>query len=178
MIKGKSVLLRPLRDEDMPLLEGWACNRETLAGPYLRYQLDHLTGFREGYRQDGLLTRQRGILLIEREDDACPVGIVSYKLAEFVDDDAPHPAIGFVVADPGARGQGLGTEAVRLLVDYLFAGYPSERVSAFSDVENEPARKLLETLGFQREGVLRRIGFRDGRWRDWAVFGILREEWV
>jgi RimJ/RimL family protein N-acetyltransferase len=66
---------------------------------------------------------------------------------------------------------------VGLLVEYLLSGYPTERVAAFTDIENAPAQRLLERLGFQREGVLRRATFRDGRWRDLAIYGILREEW-
>ena len=38
--------------------------------------------------------------------------------------------------------------------------------------------KLLEKLGFHKEGVLRRAWFRDGDWCDIIIYGLLREEWV
>ena len=60
---------------------------------------------------------------------------------------------------------------------YLFAGYAANRIAAFTDVENVPARRLLESLGFRMEGVLRRSSFRDGQWRDLASYAVLREEW-
>jgi RimJ/RimL family protein N-acetyltransferase len=52
-----------------------------------------------------------------------------------------------------------------------------ERVEAFTDVENLPSQRILDKLGFQREGVLRRSNFRDGRWCDLAIYGLLRDEW-
>jgi RimJ/RimL family protein N-acetyltransferase len=51
-----------------------------------------------------------------------------------------------------------------------------ERLAAFTDVENVPAQQVLESVGFQREGVLRRAMFRDGAWRDIAIYGVLRGE--
>jgi len=95
----------------------------------------------------------------------------------FPDADFPHPEIGFGITEVSGRGQGLGQEAVGLLVAYLFAGYAVERISAVTDAENRPAQGLLEGLGFRREGVLRRASFRDGQWCDMAIYGLLRAEW-
>jgi aminoglycoside 6'-N-acetyltransferase len=76
-----------------------------------------------------------------------------------------------------ARGKGHAREGVRLLVHYLFSGYPTERRAAFTDVENESAQRLMENLGFQREGVFRKSLFRDGAWHDIALYSILRDEY-
>jgi aminoglycoside 6'-N-acetyltransferase len=51
---------------------------------------------------------------------------------------------------------------------------PPPRVTAFTDIENLAAQRVLGHLQFQREGVLRRASFRDGRWCDIAVYGLLR----
>ncbi len=177
MIRGTRVLLRPIRDEDWPTIEEWGYSREALWGPFQRFQLDHLPLLREAYRQTGLLKRGSGILLIEATTAQRVIGFVRYTLLKLPDADLPYPEIGFAIADTGARGQGFAKEAVGLLVDYLFSGYPTERVAAFTDVENLPAQRVLEGLGFQREGILRRAMFRDGRWCDIAVYGVLRDEW-
>jgi len=65
---------------------------------------------------------------------------------------------------------------VKLLIGYLFAGYPVERIMAFTEQENIPARRVLEKNNFQQEGQLRRAIFRDGQWRDILIYGILRQE--
>jgi RimJ/RimL family protein N-acetyltransferase len=176
MIKGTYILLRPMRDEDWPLFEEWGRSREALWGPYQRFQLDHLPLLRDAYRQTGLLKRESGFLLVETLDDQRVVGFVRYTLIPFPDSDLPQPEIGFGITDVSARGQGFATEAVGLVLAYLFSGYPAERISALTDAENASAQHVLEEVGFRREGTLRRALFRDGHWRDVILYGILREE--
>ena len=176
MVVGKRVALRPLVDGDWSTIEEWAQTRDGLWGPYQRFQMDHVPALKEAYLKTGLLDRDSGFLIIETSDRCRVLGFVRYTLLRFPDADVPYPEIGFGL-DPAARGKGYAAEAVSLLVDYLFEGYPAERIGAFTDVENLPSQHLLEKLGFQREGVLRRSTFRDGRWCDLAAYSLLREEW-
>ena len=50
-------------------------------------------------------------------------------------------------------------------------------MAAFTDVENVAAQRVMESIGFRREGILRRAMFRDGQWRDIAIYAVLRQEW-
>jgi len=177
MIKGKRLILRPLKDEDWQVLEAWGEDRDALWGPYQRFQLDHMPLLRQAYQRNGLLSRDSGFFMIELSDSQQVVGFVRYTLMPFPDENLPYPEIGFGIPDVSARGQGYAKEAVALLVGYLFAGYPVQRLASFTDVENLPARRLLESLNFQCEGILRRSSFRDGSWCDLALYGLLREEW-
>lgn len=176
MIRGNRVLLRPIREEDWPKLEEWGKSRDALWGPFQRFQMDHMPLLREAFQQTGLLQRESGFLLIETTKDQQVVGYVRYTMLNLPDADLPYPEIGFGIPEVSARGEGYAQEAIRLLVEYLFSGYPMERVAAFTDHENRPAQRVMEKVGFQREGTLRRAMFRDGRWRDVAVYGILRGE--
>ena len=175
MIEGKRVLLRPIREEDWPKFEGWGKHRDALWGPFQRFQLDHVPLLRDAFQKTGLLKRESGFLLIENMEEQQVVGFVRYTMLGMPDADLPHPEVGFGIPEVSARRQGYAQEAVGLLVDYLFAGYPLERVAAFTDGENKAAQRVLEKVGFQREGVLRRATFRDGRWCDIAIYGILRQ---
>lgn len=177
MIKGERVALRPIRDEDWPLIENWGSRREGLWGPFQRFQLDHLPLLKQAYQRSALLQRESGMLLIETLQIQQVIGYVRYTLIPYPDSDYPHPEIGFGIAEPDARGQGYAGEAVRLLVGYLFAGYASERISAFTEAANLPAQRVLEKVGFQREGELKQSIFRDGGWRDILIYGLLRQEW-
>ena len=176
MIEGIQIRLRPLRDEDWRKIEEWGSTREALWGPFQRFQLEQVPLLREAYQQTGLLKRDGGILLIETSQDRQAVGFVRYTLLSLPDADLPHPEIGFGIPEIAARGKGHAQEGVRLLVEYLFAGYPVERVSAFTDEGNKPAQRVMESVGFRREGSLRRAMFRDGEWRDVILYGILRPE--
>jgi RimJ/RimL family protein N-acetyltransferase len=117
------------------------------------------------------------MFLVETLNEPQVIGFVRYTLIEYPDADMPHPEIGFGVPEASARGKGYAKEAVGLLVDYLFSNYPAERISAFTDQENLPAQHVMERIGFQREGMLRRSTFRDGEWHDLAIYGLLRNEW-
>lgn len=177
MLKTTRILLRPIRDDDWSVIAEWAQSREALWGPFQRFQLDRLRLLREAYLQTGLLKRESGFLLIETIEDQRVIGFVRYTLIDFPDADLPYPEIGFGIPEVSARGKGFAKEAAGCLVSYLLSGYPVARVAAFTDVENLPAQRVLEGLGFRREGVLRRASFRDGQWRDLTVYGLLREDW-
>ena len=176
MIKGKEIILRPIQDEDWSIIEEWGRDQDGLWGQYQRFQLDHVPLLRQAYQQTGLLTRESGFLLMETVQDEEVIGYIRYTLVPYPDADNPFPEIGFGVPQARAQGKGYAKEAVRLSLGYLFAGYPVERIMAFTEEENIPAQRVLEANGFRQEGKLRRSIFRNGKWRDILIYGILREE--
>jgi len=151
MIQGARITLRPVSDEDWPVIEGWGRSRDTLWGPYQRFQLDHTQLLRYAYDRTHLLTRDMAFLLTETIADHRVVGLVRYTLLRFPDADIPYPEIGLCVV-PDARGEGYATDAARTLIGYLFCGYPTEKIAASPDIENSASRHLLDRLGFREEG--------------------------
>ncbi len=78
---------------------------------------------------------------------------------------------------PSARNRGYGTEAIRIVVDYLFLSRDIPRVQAETLTENSASQRVLEKAGFTREGIRRKASFVRGQWRDDVLFGLLRDEW-
>jgi len=74
-------------------------------------------------------------------------------------------------------GKGYGTEASALVVDYAFRDLNLNRVWLHVYEFNERGIRAYERIGFKREAVLRQECFRDGRYYDVHVMGILRREW-
>jgi RimJ/RimL family protein N-acetyltransferase len=62
-------------------------------------------------------------------------------------------------------------------VDYLFLSKHIGRIQAQTDPRNSASQKVLEKVGFKKEGTLRRQFFSRGMWRDAFIYSILREEW-
>jgi RimJ/RimL family protein N-acetyltransferase len=82
------------------------------------------------------------------------------------------------------HGMGYATEAARALLDDAFANQNARRVAAMCNPLNASSWRLLERLGFRREGhFVRNIYFKKDAagapiWCDTYAYGILREEWV
>jgi RimJ/RimL family protein N-acetyltransferase len=74
-------------------------------------------------------------------------------------------------------GQGLAARATRTLLDHAFRTMSLHRLEADVDAENGAAIRLLENLGFEREGVLRERWLVDGEWHDSIWLGLLADRW-
>jgi RimJ/RimL family protein N-acetyltransferase len=75
-------------------------------------------------------------------------------------------------------GRGLGRRAVGLLVGFAFDTLELRRVEADVDPRNEASLRLVERLGFVREGYLRERWLLGGEIQDAVLFGLLRREWM
>ncbi|GAA4373796.1 GNAT family N-acetyltransferase [Nocardioides caricicola] len=74
-------------------------------------------------------------------------------------------------------GRGYATEAARAVLQWAFDTLDLNRVQAETDTRNAASARVLEKLGFQREGTLRQDCIVDGVVSDTWVFGLLRSDW-
>ena len=171
--EGKRVRLRDVRLEDADLLDEWNAALEPGSfndfGP--RAPID-----RDALARGPLRNERNGLLIIERIADSQPVGTIAYRKTSY----GPPPdsdcwQLGIDLAAE-ARGQGHGTEAQRLLADWLFATTPVNRVEAATDIENVAEQRSLEKAGYAREGVLRGSQFRAGAYHDLVFYSRLRSD--
>jgi RimJ/RimL family protein N-acetyltransferase len=85
--------------------------------------------------------------------------------------------IGFAVGK-GYWGRGYGTAAVSALIHFAFGELALHRLEADVDPRNERSLRLLERLGFTREGYLRERYAVGGELQDSVILGLLRREWA
>ena len=74
-------------------------------------------------------------------------------------------------------GQGYATEAASALLRWAFDTLDLNRVQAEADTRNIASARVLEKLGFVREGTLREDCVVAGEVSDSWVYGLLRREW-
>ncbi len=119
-------------------------------------------------------------LAITLRGDGRLIGQVGVRLRRLVDFGVPNAAfeadIGYEL-DPAHWRRGLATEAAGAMVRWAFAELKVHRVWAACAAENEPSWRLLERLGFKREGHLRENEQMRGRWWDTYLYGLLGDEW-
>lgn len=91
-------------------------------------------------------------------------------------DDPRQCDIGFTLSTEH-QGHGYATEAVRLLLYYLFTNRGKHRITAYCDPRNGASVALLDRLGMRREGHLRESTWAKGEWTDDLVYALLTDEW-
>ena len=74
-------------------------------------------------------------------------------------------------------GKGYMNEALNALVSHAFEVMDLRRLEADVDPRNAASIRLLEKLGFQREGFLRERWHVNGEIQDAFFYGLLRREW-
>ena len=79
--------------------------------------------------------------------------------------------------DEAAWGHGYATEAARAVLEWSFETLDLNRVQAETDTRNAASARVLEKLGFVREGTLREDCVVNGEVSDSWVYGLLRREW-
>ncbi len=163
MLEGKVVNLRIMEKEDLPILKEWD-NEIGIMGEYepiiqetkadLERQFDKST--------DGQW------FFIEKKEGT-KIGLIAHFVAH-------GTVIGYAVL-PNERRKGYGSEAIEIIVDYLFLTKNIVRIQAETHPENIASQRVLEKAGFKKEGIIRKSFFSRGVWRDTAMFSIIREEW-
>ncbi|MCG7548085.1 GNAT family protein [Pseudoalteromonas sp. Of7M-16] len=89
--------------------------------------------------------------------------------------DAEQVEIGFTVA-PEFQGKNVATEALSGLINYVFGCLGKHRIIATTDARNKASYKLLEKVGFRREGHFIKNVFFKGAWSDEYQYALLRSE--
>ncbi|GAC1511593.1 MAG: GNAT family protein [Candidatus Dormibacteraceae bacterium] len=169
------VRLRPVTSDDAELLARWRSST-FYRGDFNDFGVTKPSPVNELIKENRLENRLvdefGGTLIVELAE--IPIGTVSWRQVGY----GPNPEslawnIGIALI-PEARGQGFGTQAQRMLADYLFATTSANRVEASTDVDNVAEGRALEKAGFSRDGVLKGAQYRAGAWHDLAVYSVVR----
>jgi RimJ/RimL family protein N-acetyltransferase len=134
--------------------------------------MDKARDFERRWRDDGLIGGDSSFLAVGLEGGTC-AGWVTWRPLGSSD----NFEIGIALFAEH-RGHGIGTEAQRQLVRYLFSTTTANRLQAGTEVDNPAEQHALERAGFRREGVQRGLYFRAGVWRDSVMYGLLRDDWL
>ena len=73
--------------------------------------------------------------------------------------------------------KGHGTDAIRILIRFIFEQMNINKIKLNVYEFNERAVRCYEKCGFKKEGRLRQEIFRDGKYYDQYIMSILKEEY-
>jgi len=173
---AEAVFIRPLVAADLDLLELLYEDPDE-AGQFGFFGFRDPGGLHRDFAAGRLISEDHGRLAVALRGPARTgefIGEVSWHKAQT--GPSSHSWIIGIALLARARGHGHGTQAQRLLAEYLFAHTQLNRIAAETEVGNLAEQRSLEKAGFTREGTLRGSCFRAGQWRDMASYSIVRAD--
>lgn len=82
-----------------------------------------------------------------------------------------------MIGDSKNRGKGIGTFAVKAMLDHAFDNLNLRRIELGVLETNSPAIKLYEKTGFVKEGVKRSSVYKNGQYVSMIMMAVLKEEY-
>jgi RimJ/RimL family protein N-acetyltransferase len=174
MIAGKKVRLRSIERDDLPRYVEWFGDPEVRHHllVWLPFSLTQEERWFESLQ--GRLERQEEVLLAIDTIDGVHIGNVGLHAIDWKNRNAE---LGIVIGEKPYWGQGYGTDAVRTMLDLAFREMNLHRVFLRVDADNARGIRCYEKVGFQHEGTLREVGFRESKYFDQHMMSILASEY-
>lgn len=124
------------------------------------------------YAQEARDGTAHALFLFRQLDNVLLGGITLSNIRHGVTRSA---SMGYWMGEPHA-GKGYMKAAVKAILPFAFQALKLHRVEAACIPENERSIRLLQSLGFQREGYAREYLCIDDEWRDHILFAILEQD--
>jgi RimJ/RimL family protein N-acetyltransferase len=171
MLQGRLIQLRTVREADLDSM--YAAHVEISdRGPHFPLGVLSEPAFRREFADSGFWQQDEGMLLIVTPDGEMAGHIEFFRAVSYWD----AFELSYQLYGDRFAGRGYATEAVQLLVDYLFATKPRFRVHLVIVPENLASCRIAEKCGFVREGTVRGAFFNDGRNHDVLLYSLLRTD--
>lgn len=173
-LETERLLLRPLSRHDLefvfrhfsdPEVNRYLLDEEPVT---TREQAQAIIDF---YSLPGRKSYNRWVIV--RKVDARPVGTCGYHQWQTTHQRAE---IGYDLEKASWR-QGIMSEALGAMLPYGFEKMRLHRVEALVYTENDASIRLLERLGFQKEGILRQYFRRGENYYDHWLLSLLKADW-
>lgn len=173
-LKGKNIYLRALEPNDLEFVYAiendesiWEISHTHT--PYSRFLVRQ---YLENAHQDIYEAKQLRLAICEFDDDLT-IGLID--LFEF-DPKNNRAGVGILIKDTKNRNQGIGTEALQLLINYAFHHLNLNQLFANIDTENEGSLKLFTKFGFQKIGTKKQWNLVNGKYKDEVLLQLLHHQ--
>lgn len=170
-LSGERVYLRPLEKRDLAVLQGWMNDPET-RGQIGEVMPTNQAGMEDYFERVRADTSRVWFVVALKENDRVigEAGLLRMFFPWRTTD------LTMIIGDKSAQGQGYGTEAIRLLLDYAFGYLNFHRVSIGVVGSNERALRFYEKVGFKQEGIQRDGYYYNYRYQDFVMMSLLDDE--
>ena len=167
---GERIYLSPRSTEDAEIFTEWLNDFETTDYLGRSWCLTSLEGEKKYLEENN--NKEASFVIVTLEKNQM-IGTVSLEDINSINRTA---TLGIFIGDKNFRGNGYGTEAIRLLLDYGFNYMNLNNIKLDVMEFNERAIKCYEKCGFKEYGRRRKASFINGKYYDRIEMDILSEE--
>jgi RimJ/RimL family protein N-acetyltransferase len=171
LLEGKNVRLKLIDIEDVDFFFEFL-NRIDFYGEYEAIRPQISKTYAQKRIENPEKTDVNWTWFVIEKKDGTKIGFILH----FTNQPRGWMEVGYALM-PSEMGKGYGTEALQIMVDYLFLSKDIMRIQATTDERNKPSQRILEKVGFQKEGCIRKSGFARGEWVNDHLYSLLREQW-
>lgn len=171
-LKTERLILRPITENDITAIFNYRSDSVTnVYQGWIPKSIDDVRGFLKRISSE-----------ININDTWFQFAIVEAESTEIIGDLGIHfledeqAEIGCTLKKE-RQGEGFATEALKLVIDFLFNKLNKHRIIGSIDPRNVRSIKLVERLRFRKEAHFKESLLINGEWVDDIVYAILKKEW-
>lgn len=176
VMRGRWISLRTLVPDDLKYLSTWCEDPflEQMVGSEFLHAYKHQYDKHPSFYEAVLSDPTQAVLMIEANRGwDHPVGVIRLFNIHVREG---YASIESIVGDTRASRRGYGVMASRMIAFYGVDTFGLRRIECRAYEYNYLSVNTLRRNGFTQEGVLRKAAFKDGRYWDIIIFGILGDE--
>ncbi len=138
------LILKRIEKEDLNDIYKWSNSAESY-GHYLSPEKNSFEKIKKQLSKEYFWNNNSKTFIIKLRDTGS-IGTIHYWLKS---DDKSTAVVSIKIAVKELRGQGLGYEAQKAMVIYLFTRESVKQIEMYTDLDNIPEQKCLKKLSFE-----------------------------
>lgn len=168
MLRGKNCYLRILEEEDLERTHQWLNKIEIMEAISINIPTSKLK--QKKWFERLISDNSKIVFAICLNENDEHIGNTSLGEIDFINRNA---RFSIFINSESARGKGIGTEATNLTLLYGFNYLNLHKIYLKTTSDNIGATKMYEKIGFQQEGILKEHEFKNGKYVDKLLYGII-----
>ena len=182
MLQGQKVLLRPVKRADIEYFLKWLNDPEVIQYLTPYWPLTEMS--EEKWIENLGVDRDKVVFMVEALEgssskplDAAQGTSIGYLALHNISAKDHNASFEIAIGEKDYWSSGYGTEAARLLVKYGFEQLNLHRINSGVYAFNERSLRMHRKVGFKEEGRQKEWIFKNGKFHDHVIFGILGDDW-
>jgi [ribosomal protein S5]-alanine N-acetyltransferase len=171
MLHGQAISLRLVREKDLSELYELMTDLDA-RGSYFPLGVMSEPALRAAFEKDGFWDTDEGMLLMTSSDGEIVGEIEYFPVTHYLQ----GYELSYQLFGKHHAGHGYTSEAVGLLVGYIFGRKRVNRVQLNIHPDNAASRRVAQKCGFTLEGRMRGCWFHQGIYHDLEIWSLLRDE--